>query len=179
MMFFDKLNPFAFFNYLKRTHQDKPCLLAEINEKNLYLVKHHSYYEILSFKIFICELVYNGINLFPEICEYTITCENEIGTCQFILGNFEVPAEDGLPCMAVYKNLGKQNIKKEDREEPIVCHFELQDIKKIYCNNRHSNVGQDEINTLVMLMYMGGSMPTVSTTSKINKDYFKDKLKIK
>lgn len=170
-----KSQPFYFFHYLKSTKRgDGLQLLSEVNCKTLGLVKDISYYEVLTFKTFICELIYNGINLFPEICQYTIICKNEKGISYLTFGLFDDIADDGHPCMATFKCY-----QNEKDTEPIIYHLELKDIKHLYCNNRHQDVDSDCVNTLMILLYMGGISPNVSTTSKVNKTHFKNILKIK
>ena len=173
---FFKPSPFAYFNFLKRCKRgDGFALLCEVKCEDGYnsdIIKGLHYYEVHAFKTFICELVYNGVNLFPEICEYTITCENEMGKCELSLGLFEeMTGDEGHPCMAKFTFVCSEGSQ--------IYHLNLADIKNIYCNNRHKDVNQECINVLVIYMYMGGSDPRVSTTSKINVPYFKDIKKIK
>ena len=40
-----------------------------------YVLKSNSYYNLITFKILLCEYIYNAINLFPGIKEYTIACK--------------------------------------------------------------------------------------------------------
>jgi len=172
----EEVNPFAFFHYLKTCKKGEGIqILSEINFKTLGLIKDISYYEVLTFKTFICELIYNGINLFPEICEYTIICKNKNGISSLTLGLFEDISDDGNQCMAAYSCY-----QNEKDTEPIIYHMELKDIKHLYCNNRYQNVDNDIVNTFMVLLYMGGSVPpNVSTAYRINKKYFKNILKIK
>ena len=70
--------------------------------------------------------------------------------------------------------------QNENDTEPILYHLELKDIKHIYCNNHFSSVDSPTINTLIVMLYMGGdSMPDITTSFKINKKYYKNIKKIK
>ena len=167
-----KENPYAFFNYLRICKKGETVLISEVNHNTLYNIKPMGYYKILTFKTYICELVYNAINLFPTICEYTITCKNELGTSYLTFKIFQEIEDDGHPCMAQYKCT-------QIDEEDILYNFNLQDIKKLYCNNRYHDDNSETVNTLVVLLYMGGEEPTVSTSYKINPDYIKNTIKFK
>ena len=173
--YYYKDNPFAFFKYLQMCKRGTGYqLLSEINTKNVCHIKELQYYEVMCFKTYICELIYNAINLFPDISEYTIICKNEIGIAHVNLGLFETIADDGEPCMA------KFNFKSfEEEDDEVKYDLELAEIKDLYCNNRHQDVRPDIINTLMVLLYMGGHLPTVVTSYKINPESLKNRLKFK
>ena len=98
-------NPYSYFKFLKTKKQGYGTdLLCETNTKNLFTSKNWSFYELFAYKLYLCELVYNGINLFPEICEYTITCKNKTGTSYITFGIFSEIGEDGHPVMGKYVN---------------------------------------------------------------------------
>ena len=165
-----KENPYAYFHYLKTCKKGEGFqLLSEVNIKLLDCLKTKDYYDCLSFKTFLCELIYNAINLFPDISEYTIKAENDMGISFFILGIHEDLADDGHPCMA----------KLISVEVDDTFGLNLKQIKSLYCNNRHNDVDTELINVLVLMMYMGGTMPKLSTSFKINKDRYKNVLKFK
>jgi hypothetical protein len=163
-------NPYAYFHYLKTCKSGNGLqLLSEINTNELHIIKSQEYYDILTFKTFICELVFNGINLFPEISCYSIICQNEIGISSLNLGLFEETMDDGHPCMAKFINLVLDSTYK----------MSLKEIKYIYCNNRYHQFQSEFINTIISLMFMGGSMPKVTIKTRVNKAYYKNILKIK
>ena len=82
-------NKFGFFHFLKITKGKSH--MERISSVNGYrpTLKPVRYFNLQSFRIYLCELVYNAVNLFPEICEYTITSTNENGTSTLKLGYFE------------------------------------------------------------------------------------------
>ena len=165
-----KENPYAFFNYLKTTNRYDTTqleLIAEVPPPQVGVFKSNEYYEIMGFKPFVCELIYNAINLFPDIRKYTITFENEYGKSYLIFGLFQEISEDGHPCMLKYIGLDT------------FINLELKDIKNLYCNNRHDNIDSNTVDTLIGLVMMGGSIPKVSTTFEINRENLKKLLKIK
>ena len=154
-------NPYSFFEYLKMCKGFTGIrLLSEI--ANVHLIKPMKYYEIVTFKTFICEIVYNAINLFPDICEYIIKCENENGLSFLKIAHFEDTLDDGQPCLAQYTGM----------DVGIYC-LSLKDIKNFYMNNRHREIDPHVINTLVTLMHMGGNTPKVTTSFKSNKSLLK------
>ena len=56
------------------------------------------------FRIYVCEIIYNAIQLFPDIIEYTITFENDNGITILKIGKFEddcwgqILTSDGCYC---------------------------------------------------------------------------------
>ena len=161
-------NPFGFFNYLKLCKGSYGFhLLSEVNTNILYHIKPMEYYEVMTFKTYICEIVFNAINLFPDITEYTINCTNENGISIMKLGRFDDLSDDGLNCMAKF-------ICVDMDMEYLLTH---NDVKQLYMNNRHENVQPDVVNTLVALMYRGGHLPLLKTSYVINKENLKNKKK--
>ena len=161
-------NPYAFFHYLKTCKSKGSYILSEINPKSLYNIKLNEYYNCLSFKTYICEIIYNAINLFPDISEYRIMCKNECGETYLSFALFEDEImDDEHPCMAKFKSVELEEIYT----------LSLKEIKSLYCNNRYSDIDTDIVNTLVMLMYSDGSTPTVYTSYTINKDVVKQATK--
>jgi hypothetical protein len=56
-------NPFGFFNYLKLCKGSYGFhLLSEVNTNILYHVKPMEYYEVMTFKTYICEIVFNDLD---------------------------------------------------------------------------------------------------------------------
>ena len=158
-------NPYGYFKFLKSKKQGYGTdLLCETNTKNLFTIKSNTYYELFAYKLYLCELVYNGINLFPEVCEYVITCKNDIGTSFIAFGIYADLGEDGHPVMAKYINTYL---------DEVYC-LSLKDISDFYCNNRYHDVEQSMINIIVSLMLMGGKTPTITTSYKINNKHFKN-----
>ncbi len=57
-------NPYSFFKYLKNKKKGYGTdLLCETKETSLFTIKSTSFYELFAYKIYLCELVYNAINL--------------------------------------------------------------------------------------------------------------------
>jgi len=104
-------NPYAYFNYLQTCKGgDYIHLLSEVTIGEKESVKENKYYNALSFKIFICEIIYNAINLFPEIEEYTISCSNENGTSHLKLGIFGELSDDGFQCLGKFISIEAEDI---------------------------------------------------------------------
>jgi hypothetical protein len=124
-------------------------------------LRSFEYYNYLSFRIYICELIYRGIKEFPRICEYTITCTNDSGTKSMVFKNYDELADDGTACM------GK--LYTEDNQ---VYHFTVKDIKDLFMSNRY-NLENTNIDTFILLLHLSGWDPIVKTEYKINPKYVK------
>ena len=143
-------------------------LVAEISPDVKECIRNQKYYDTASFRTYICELVYNGINLFPHISKYTIKCTNEQGESNIIFSAFNNKCDDDQkPCMG--KFFGND----------IAFTLSRKDIKELYCNNRHEYFDFDTINTYIILLFMGGSIPKVSTSFEVDTDYVRKQLKFK
>ena len=67
----------------------------------------------------------------------------------------------------------------DEPEDELGYDLDLIDIKNLYCYNRHNDINMDYVDTLAILMYMGGSLPTVKTSYKINTEFLKTQKKFK
>ena len=163
-----KNNPYTFFEYLKmyKENNGKEERLPNINDKDINFLHSKKYYNSLAFKIYICELVYNAINLFPDISEYTIKCQNENGINYLTLGLFKINN---------YPYMGK--FKASFYDEWV--YLRLQDIKAFYISNRFPGGIHAGANAVIVSMFMGESFPKITTSYKINPDYLKKTLKFK
>jgi hypothetical protein len=163
-------NPFGFFNYLKICKRKSN--MEKISTVGVYrpTIKPVRYYNLLSFRIYLCELVYNAINLFPEICEYTITSRNEKGTSSLRFGYFkDIVKGESEPSMGIFKS----NFDGE------CFYLRLHDIKSMYMANRHKEIDEMSVTAVIVSMYMCGTTPKITVDYKINPGYFKGKLKFK
>ena len=73
---FEEDNQFGFFMFLTLCKSEDNFFLNYIVQVGRR-IKCTDYYNIHSFKSYVCELIYNGIRLFPEICEYKISFRNK------------------------------------------------------------------------------------------------------
>ena len=156
-------NPFSFFKYLQMYKNQE--IISPVNIITNNSIKSNDYYQYLSLKNYIAELIYNGIRLFPDICEYTITCKNNIGITSLVFTNFNELAADKHPCMAkLYSN----------KIYPLTCH----DIKDLYMFNRYHSTDDNIINKVVLLLlYTDGWDPVITTSYKINPSCIKNAMK--
>jgi hypothetical protein len=164
-----KENPYAYFHYLKVCRADNTMgLVAEIAPDTQHIIRNQDYYDIMNFKTYLCELIYNGINLFPSISKYTITCRNEMGESTMVFGFFNTECrDDNELCMA--KFFGKD----------VAFNLSRKDIKDLYCNNRYEYIDADNINAFIVLLFMGGGVPKVSTRFEIDQSQIKKQLTFK
>ena len=133
-------SPYVFFENLQKTkrYDNTNLLLAEITPIKTGVIRSVEYYNIMALKQFICEIIYNAINLFPYIRKYTITFKTRHGTNHLLFGLFR--GKGGDVCMAkffgtdAYIDLG------------------FNEIEQLYCINRHDNINDDIVNTLIAPM---------------------------
>jgi len=111
-----------------------------------------SYYRYTIFKQKICEEVYDGINMFPHITRYTISCRNEVATTVISLGLFEENADDGLNCMA----------KVFDIEDEECVTLNRTDIKNLYTYNRDIHSNSYDVDIFMIMLIRGGDIPDIT-----------------
>ena len=103
--------------------------------------------------------------MFPEICEYTIETKNNVNKSILIIG--------------VSDELDDQNEKSmckvvTDFDTYVLNKFE---IYTLYSGNKVNNPDYDTINALVISLQMGGEMPKITTSYKINPVFVKNATK--
>jgi len=126
--------------------------------------------EVIQFKIFLCELVYQAIEMFPDISEYTIAFKNNNCISEIKLGEFK--SETGVSDIALFTC---QQIKNGIIEPPEYCSITNTGILNMYTfNNIFSQMGRTqqtdserEIDMIIELIYSGGYSPTVKTSYKV------------
>ena len=160
-------NPYAYFHYLKLCKKTE-CLHVLSDVNNYHFLHSKEYYDNLSLNFYICELVYNAINLFPDISEYTIKCQNENSVSYLKFGVFNDIDSHGRNIMAKIISTDDEDIYLLDYDE----------IKKLYCNNRDVYTEETTINTIIVLLSISLSSK-ITTSYKINPGYLKNTLKFK
>ena len=156
-LFLEEENPYAYFYFLKYTKGNNELYIKI--QKEVGKIPSREQVEFAVFKMYICELIYNAINFFPDVYEYTITCKNEQGTSTLCFAVFEDMCDDNHHCMA--------KLVTSDIE---MYNLNLEEIKVLYMSNRHEGVDSFIVDTMVMLMCMGGNIPRVSTSYKLNEN---------
>jgi hypothetical protein len=160
-------DPQEYFNFLKSHEEQRPdyfiCDTAGLTSGNN--VKSIDSYEVLSFRTYICELFYRAIRMFPEISEYTIETKNNVNKCILVIG--------------VSDELDDQNEKAmckviTDFDTYVLNKFE---IYALYSGNKITNPDYDVINALIISLQMGGLMPKITTSYKINPKFVKNATK--
>jgi hypothetical protein len=129
-------------------------MCSYIPKCNERCVRGNYYYNLLSFKVCICEIIYNAVRLFPDIQEYTITVKN-YETTVLKIGFFPDLDEEGERCLAIISNsLGDFALTK-------------QNLHDLYVANRTTEQNKETIHALMAMLYLDGTYPTI-TTSYIN-----------
>jgi len=165
-------NNFGYFNYLKTVHGKKDGIYLCESRINLTdCVKSNEYYNFLSFKSLVCAIIYNGINMFPDINVYTIEFTNNYGTTSLVFRDFCEVGEDRRPCLC---KLYSMSSSAPDHQ---FYNLTLDDIKQLYCNNHYSHVENDTVNTLIVILHMGGWQPIIKTTFNNNPKFIKSAMK--
>ena len=161
------LQPFGYFNFLQKVHGTNDGTYLCDGMVTLHrCVKTNEYYNFLSFKSFVCGLIYNAVNMFPAVSEYEIEFKNNSGTSCLLFKNFEEIGEDHKPCLCKLFSLSSY-------EENQVYSLTLCDIKQLYCNNHFAHVDNDTVNTLIVILHMHGWEPTIKTSFVSNPKYIK------
>ena len=100
----------------------------------------------LVLRTYICELVYNAVRSFPDVSEYTITCNNtNLSKCYIIFGYFEnEPDENNEPGLCkIITDYGSYMLSKED-------------IYALYVSNKIIEPDYDMVNSLMISLFIGG-----------------------
>ena len=173
----DEPECYSFFEFLKIDVPLAPLyLISDISSKNQDGIHSIEYYDIITFRIFICELFYNAVRMFPEVSEYTITCKTKKVTTKMIFSTkFENLVDDQRQRAMVVIH---RYVNGDPEPESFVLN--KNHLFYLYVANRCHELKIDIINGLIMLMYgMDDPRPEVTTECKINHEYFKKQLKIK
>jgi hypothetical protein len=146
-------NNLNFFNYLKTCYSSKQYIFRTppFIKNRLYLKNDPVYYYI--FRQRICEYVYEGINQFPDITHFTISCENETGTTCINIKETSYIADDDLRCLMTIDDM--------DTGEMITLN--RHDIKNLYTFNRQlDNDGLYDIDIFMTMLIRGGKIPEIT-----------------
>jgi hypothetical protein len=145
-----------YFKLMKRHHFSgvKLCSYAGNGA-----IKENAYYNTLSFRILFCEIVYNGIMLFPEIYEYTITVKGTFTTILKI-GYCKELDDNGEPCIAILTTNTIAGNK--------TYYLNKMDLFHIFRANRDPDVDKDIVDSFVLMMVLDGCNPVITTSYKSN-----------
>ena len=116
-----------------------------------HVFRENSYYQAHSFRTLICELIYQAIQMFPNIKEYRIICKNNKGVSKIIIGYLEELDNDD--------ELGL--IKIENKYTTVI--LDKTDVHNIYIFNRCSEGDPEIINAVLSCLYLDGNQPSVKT----------------
>jgi hypothetical protein len=123
------------------------------NGQNKFLLSSPK--SVLTFRTFICELIYQATQMFPDIIEYTITCKNNVGTVILKMGTFTDPDSPVPDHLTITNGDGWCSLSKVD-------------IIKMYVANRIPTPDHFKTNMMIDLLYSGGDEPSVKTSYTIN-----------
>jgi hypothetical protein len=161
-------NPYEYFTFLKchksSTHTYFLCdATSSVLTKNA--IKCMDSYGIITFRTYMCELVYNAIHMFPDISEYTIITKNKLNTAVITFGVFdELDDQNEIVLGKVSTNFDTYTLNKYE-------------IYAIYIGNKVANPDYETINSFVISLQMGSNIPTVKTSYKINPENVKAAMK--
>jgi len=146
-------------DFIKLLQKFKPSMeLITINERRKRNVTKLEYNNYFIFRHMICELFYQALQSIPHIItEYTITCVNNKCKNEIVIGVFDDIDEDG-----------ETTIAKIITEDSIFT-LTKDNVHSLYVANR-TNYNDDEIIDCVMMMlYMNGDEPKITTSYKSTK----------
>ena len=157
---FIKTSKYGFFLYCQTFKPQVQGMDILVNSNNYFDgIKSNKYYALISFRTYICEIIYNGINLFPGISEYTIECTNNIGVRKLVIKPF------GNEC---YGRL----LADYDTD---VFELSKSDIYEFYIANRIKTCDYEKINALVAMLWGGFHTyePSIKTSYVCDISYCK------
>ena len=130
--------------------------LPDVTMLHLGVTDHDEVKKIITFRTYLCELIYRAVQYFPDIVEYTIECKNNSGTVTIKLGEFKNETE--VPDVAiVITQCG-------------VCSLSKAAIVKMYSANRIRTPDHRQTNMLIDCIFNGGYEPSIKT-SWVIKNY--------
>lgn len=131
--------------------------LPEVTILHTGLTEYDEIKKIITFRTYLCELIYRAVQYFPDIMEYTIECKNDSGKVTIKLGKFENETE--VPDVALVTT-------------PCgTCSLSKAAIIKIYSANRLRTPDHRQTNMLIDCIFNGGYEPRVKTSWKINPNF--------
>ena len=154
-----------YFDFLKKYKaKDEVNIISDINFNTLYNIKNHTYYDMISFKVFVCELFYQAVQYFPNILEYDIIIKNNKVETLFRISSIMCDTYDdqGHRGYALITNQFETYILNK------------YDMFNLYQANRTSNSRSETAVALVMLLWRDGDNPTVTTSYKLNPSFIKN-----
>jgi hypothetical protein len=107
------------------------------------------------FRTFMCELIYQAVQMFPDIIEYTFECTNNYGMTVIKMGMFEDPES---PIPDIFTITTKDGY----------CSISKADVIKMYIANRVPKPDHHKTNMMIDLLYNGGHEPIIKTSYIIN-----------
>ena len=139
-----------FIRLLQKYKEDRVYMHIPELPINTVFIKN-SYYDTISFRTMICEIIYQAIQMFPLIKEYTILCENSKGRSKIIIGYHEEIDNDGeLGLVKVQNKHGTFMLDKID-------------VHNLYIFNRCNECDTEIANALMLCLYLDGEKPSVKT----------------
>lgn len=161
-------DPYEFFTFLKcHKSESRTFFLCDSTSPTLTknTIKCMDSYDIITFRTYMCELVYNAIHMFPNICEYTIVTKNKINKAVITFGIFdELDDQNEIVLGKVTTNFDTYTLNKYE-------------IYAIYIGNKVASPDYETINSFVISLQMGSNIPTVTTSYKINPEFIKNATK--
>ena len=146
-----------YFRYIKKIPLSKEYIVCDINIDTVLTIKTRDYYEAIAFRTLICELIYQGVHMFPDIIEYTIKLDH-LNVCSYIkLGFFEELDENGDPCMVKIITAFK------------ICYLSRKQIHALYTANRVMQPDFNTINNIMYILLLYETMPIITTDFVLNK----------
>ena len=142
-----------YFNYLKICHSKGQHIIRYNENLNNIAILGEYYSNYGYFRRIICEHIYDGINMFPGISRFIISCSNSTGTTRIVIGLFDELADDKFNCL----------MKIEDKDTDEVLTLNRSDIKNLYTFNRSLHSEIYDVNIFMAMLIRGGGIPKIFT----------------
>ena len=126
-------------------------IYTHIISKNIHNtpLKDHLFYDTLSFRTMICEMIYQAVHMFPNIKEYIIHCHNNKGKSKITIGYLQERDNDG--------ELGL--MKVENKHGTFV--LDKTEVFHLYTYNRSMESDVTIVNGILLCLYLDGFQPNV------------------
>ena len=141
------------------TNQDTVDVLTKIKKS----ITSPDFLRFSTFKALVCELFHNAINSIPSIItEYTITCKNNKGINQIIIGVLDDIDDEG-----------EISVAKVITPDSIFIMNKLH-VNNFYIANKTNFYDHEIVDSVFVLLYNNGNEPSITTSYKVAKRLTKE-----
>ena len=144
---------YDFIKLLSKFKQINEEIEENNNNNREIILKSPTFYSFSNFKTIVCELFYQALQSMPHIITYyNITCTSNKGKSEIQIGVFDDIDDEGEISIA----------KIIHPECLIILNKEV--VHNIYIANRSNFYDHETVSMIMMMLYMDGYEPTITTS---------------